>query len=165
MNGIKKILNNPVAIIIIAGIVIIFVWVVFIPWITNLWGKATLPQGNQTAANAAAQEVPTLTNGQAQAIADSVYNDCSVVWTNDISDIESQLGNCQNDADYNLVFKTFGTRNWGTTIPVAEQVSEIIGFGGGGSGNMSAFLRAFLTQDQITTINNSLSAKGLASQI
>lgn len=100
---------------------------------------------------------PTLTDAQAQAIADKINNAFSIVWANDFAAIKEAFNALVNDADFFLIKNKYGIKEHGSSI--------LQPLGGNVKGGLSENLRAFLSQDQINELNGILSAKNLTPRI
>lgn len=95
-----------------------------------VYKKVVAPPGSTEAKQAAIDQISlssaTLSPGQAQTIADSIYDDLNAYWITSsgyVDDIQKLLNQCQNSDDWNLVVKQFGTR--------ASTVTLIPGFTSG----------------------------------
>lgn len=142
MKWIKQI---PVIAWVIGGLIAAWlVWFYLIPYIEGLIAKAE-GKANQ---NRTGQK-PTLNKSDAQGVADDIQNACNELWSNDNTAIETAIQKIANDADFYEVQQAFGVQTWELGLK---------------SGNLSAFLHAFLDATEIKKINQILADNGVKSQ-
>lgn len=143
--NLKSYISNPY---VKAGIAIFAIYVIYFHVIPII--KGLISKSGSKAKQLASGQKATLTEQQAKDIADSIYGSLSSDWFNDTASVFKDFGNVHNDADYYEVENAFGVRKWGLAYL--------------SSGDLSQFLTAFLSKDDISKINKILSDNGLTFQ-
>jgi hypothetical protein len=126
-------------------ITLIVISLILIFWIYNKVKGAAAAIQNTSEYNqliASTGETPTLTPAQLDTMASTIYSALSEDWFNNFSDIQTSFNSLRNDADFLSLQVAFATRTWG----IIDKDSY----------NLTQALHAFLSNDQINTLNSIL---------